>query len=190
MSASAPAPVSFDAEHGEALLRTPNSVYALRIGADGSPRNVYWGTPLDLAEILERRSSAENSFEGSDPTPDELGIETGSRFRVAGLRVRFADGVRGAQWRFVGAETADGLLRLRMVDRVYPLALELAYRVRPGSDVIERWAEVSHTGDADEPAIVVEHCDSAAWTLPRRGDYRLSHLAGGWPTRRRCNGIG
>lgn len=180
MSVSEPAPVSFDAERREALLRTPNSVYALRIGTDGSPRHEHWGPPLDLAEILESRSSAENSFEGSDTTPDELGIETGSRFRVAGLRVRFADGVRGAQWRFVGAEVEDGLLRLRMVDRVYPLALELAYRVRPDSDVIERWAEVSHTGGADEPAIVVEHCDSAAWTLPKRGDYRLSHLVGGW----------
>jgi alpha-galactosidase len=173
--------VIFDTERGTALLRTPNSVYALRIGADGSPRHVYWGAPVDVAELPDWRSPADSAFE-ADAAPDELAIETGSRFGPAGLRVRFGDGVRGAQWTFVehGVEEDGRVLRLRLRDRVYPLALELVYRVRADSDVIERWTEVSHTGGADAAPIVVERCDSACWTLPKRADYRLSHLAGGW----------
>lgn len=199
--------VSFDEERGLAVLRTPNSVYAIRIGEDGSPRHVYWGEPLDGTELQGWRSPGGSSFE-SNPEPDELPIETGSRFGPAALRVRFADGVRGAQWRFAGhgieAEYSDGtadesqggtlvarVLRLRLEDRVYPLACELAYRVRPDSDVIERWTEISHTGAANNAddrtegvdrsaPIVVDRNDSASWTLPKRPDYRLSHLVGGW----------
>ena len=209
MSARDQESVSFDTEHGLAVLRTPHSVYALRIGEDGSPRHIYWGEPLDFTRLRGWYSPADSSFE-SDPAPDELSIETGPRFGPAGLRVRFADGVRGAQWRFEGhrivdEEPSDGadaaggaagtagtdgtdgtdggrpgarVLRLRLVDRVYPLAVELAYRVRPDSDVIERWTEISHTGtvgsepsdrelrdheaiDPDAP-IVIERCDSAS----------------------------
>ena len=87
--------VTFDTDHNTALLRTPNSVYALRIGADGSPRHVYWGVPLDVAELPEWRSPADSGFEG-DAAPDELAVESGRRFGPAGLRVRFGGGVRGA----------------------------------------------------------------------------------------------
>ncbi|MBS2536612.1 alpha-galactosidase [Catenulispora sp. NF23] len=190
MNALRDEPVSVDVEHGLFVLRTPNSVYALRIGEDGSPRHVYWGEPLDVTELRGWRSPSHSSFE-ADPAPDELPIETGARFGPAGLRVRFADGVRGAQWRYVGYEIEDGVLRIKLEDRFYPLACELVYRVRRDSDVIERWTEVRHTGadDPDDPdltanvapeAIVIERCDSASWTLPKQADYRLSHLVGGW----------
>jgi alpha-galactosidase len=184
-------PVSFDPATGLGLLRTPNSLYVLRIGQDGSPRHVYWGAPLEtsaVAALPEARSAADSSFE-SDAAPDELGIQTGARFGPAGLQVRFADGVRGAQWRFDGHGVEDGTLRIHLTDLVYPLAADLCYRVHDDTDVIERWTEVTHTGDglgadaadgSGRGPLVVERCDSASWTLPPRADYRLSHLAGGW----------
>ncbi|GAA1986658.1 alpha-galactosidase [Catenulispora subtropica] len=182
--------MSFDISTGTGVLRTPGSAYALRIGADGSPRHVYWGAPLSDAEIAalpSAKSPADSSFE-ADAVADELAVETGARFGPAGLRVRFADGTRGAQWRFEGFDLdPDGpgdTLRVRLVDRVYPLAADLHYRVWPDTDVIERWVTLRHTGgpgaDAGTGSIVVERCDSAAWTLPARPDYRLSHLVGGW----------
>ncbi|MFJ9516842.1 hypothetical protein ACIRPK_00995 [Kitasatospora sp. NPDC101801] len=36
-----PSAVSFDAARSLAVLRTPNSTYALRVGADGSPRHLH-----------------------------------------------------------------------------------------------------------------------------------------------------
>ncbi|MFJ2415343.1 alpha-galactosidase [Streptomyces brevispora] len=176
--------VSFDPHLGLAVLRTPNSLYAIRIGPDGSPRHVYWGVPLDtavLAQLPDAVSPAASSFE-ADATADELAPQTGARFGPAGLQVRFADGTRGAQWRFTGHTVDDGELRLHLTDRRYPLRAELCYRVRPGSDVIERWAELTHTSPADgdgEP-ITVDRLDSASWTAPALADYRLSHLVGGW----------
>ncbi|MFH8474890.1 alpha-galactosidase [Streptomyces sp. NPDC018000] len=175
---------SFDPLLGLGVLRTPNSLYALHIGPDGSPRHLYWGVPLDtavLAELPDAVSPAASSFE-ADAAADELAPQTGARFGPAGLQVRFADGTRGAQWQFTGHTVDNGELRLRLADRRYPLSAELCYRVRPGSDVIERWVELTHTSPADgdgEP-ITVDRLDSASWTAPALSDYRLSHLVGGW----------
>ncbi|MER6098467.1 alpha-galactosidase [Streptomyces sp. NPDC001728] len=176
--------VTFDPELGLAVLRTPNSLYALRVGSDGSPRHLYWGAPLDapaLAALPEAVSPADSSFE-ADAAPDELAPQTGARFGPAGLQIRFADGTRGAQWRFAGHTLDDGELRLVLEDRQRPLRAELHYRVRPDSDVVERWTVLTHTGEADGPAdpVTVDRLDSASWTAPPLADYRLSHLVGGW----------
>ncbi|MFE6737445.1 alpha-galactosidase [Streptomyces tubercidicus] len=177
-----PSPVSFDPARGLAVLRTPHSVYALRIGSDGSPRHLYWGAVLDtgdLAGLPAAASPAASSFE-ADAAPDELAPQTGARFGPAGLQVSFADGTRGAQWHFTGHNIREGELRLSLADRRYPLTADLCYRVRPGSDVIERWVELTHTGPEGSEPITIGRLDSAAWTVPTLPDYRLSHLVGGW----------
>ncbi|MFJ2189027.1 alpha-galactosidase [Kitasatospora sp. NPDC087861] len=177
-----PSSASFDPARGLAVLRTPNSVYAVRIGVDGSPRHLHWGAPLDtdaLGGLPAAASPAASSFE-ADPAPDELAPQTGARFGPTGLQVRFADGTRGAQWSFTGHTVHGGELRLRLADRRHPLAAELCYRVRPDSDVIERWVELTHTGADDSGPISVDRLDSASWTAPALPDYRLSHLVGGW----------
>ncbi|MER5746659.1 alpha-galactosidase [Streptomyces sp. NPDC002225] len=176
-------PVTFDPDPGLAILRTPNSVYALRVGADGSPRHVHWGAPLGAAALAaapEPASPAASSFEAD--AADELAPQTGARFGPAGLQVRFADGTRGAQWRFAGHRIDGGELRLRLEDRHRPLRAELCYRVRSDTDVVERWTELTHTGAVDDPAgpVSVGRLDSASWTAPALSDYRLSHLVGGW----------
>ncbi|MFJ5708197.1 alpha-galactosidase [Streptomyces sp. NPDC093105] len=175
-------PVRFDPARGLAVLRTPHSVYVIRVGSDGSPRHVYWGAALDtddLAALPAAHSPADSSFE-ADADPDELAPQSGARFGPAGLQVRYADGTRGAQWTFAGHDIEGGKLLLRLTDRRYPLAAELVYRVRPDSDVIERWVELTHTGGDDSGPITVDRLDSASWTLPTLPDYRLTHLVGGW----------
>ncbi|MFF0431515.1 alpha-galactosidase [Streptomyces sp. NPDC004327] len=141
--------ISFDTDLGLAVLRTRNSVYALRVGADGSPRHVHWGPELDPAALRHPRSPADSSFE-DEAAADELGIQTGPRFGPAGLQVRFADGTAGAQWRFLGHRVEGTELRLRLADRRYPLTAELCYRVHPDTDVVERWTELTHTGGPDD----------------------------------------
>lgn len=68
-------------------------------------------------------------------------------------------------------------LALDFRDRHYPLAITLHYRVHDDGDVIERWSVLRNTGDE---AVVLLRADSAAWTLPARDDYRLSHVTGQW----------
>ncbi|MER6504573.1 glycoside hydrolase family 36 N-terminal domain-containing protein [Streptomyces sp. NPDC001455] len=110
------------------------------------PRHLYWGPALNAAELEglpDAASPAASSFE-ADAAPDELAPQTGARFGPTGFQVRFADGTRGAQWHFTGHHIEGGQLRLRLADRHYPLTAELCYRVRPDSDVIERWTGHCH----------------------------------------------
>ncbi|WNM33185.1 glycoside hydrolase family 36 N-terminal domain-containing protein [Streptomyces sp. Li-HN-5-11] len=59
-------------------------------------------------------------------------------------------------------------------------AAETHYRLRPGTDVIERHLVLRHTGTADDEAVTVVRADSATWVLPRLGEYRLSQVRGQW----------
>ncbi|NUT38363.1 MAG: alpha-galactosidase [Thermoactinospora sp.] len=170
--------VFHDAERRLWLLRTPHSSYALRLDDGDCPRAVHWGAPLTLeqaAEIVVPAPRDISSFHGG-PSDPELPAQTGASFGPASLQVRFADGAGGVEWRFDGHEIDGGHLRLRLADRHYPLAITLHYRVREGSDVIERWSELSHTGEG-EP-VEVQRCDSASWSPPR--GTRLSHVVGAW----------
>ena len=169
-----PQSVTYDPARGSWMLTTPRTRYVIREDPDGSPRHVAWGT--HEAVEASPRPALTNSFDG-DGTADELGIETGARFGPAGLQIRFADGTRGAQWGRAGHEIDGGHLVIALHDRRYPLRAELHYRVRPDTDVIERWTVL--TNDGGEP-VTVGRADSAAWTLPPLADYRMSHLVGTW----------
>jgi alpha-galactosidase len=167
--------IEFDQETHTFLLVTPTTSYAVRIVDDGV-RQVHWGSPLTLAQaatVPTRPTTADGDIVG-----EELPPEGGARFGPPGLVVELPGGVRAVEFAYADHEiTADGF-RIGLADRHFPLRLDLHYRGYADSDVIERWATLSHTGTGE--AIVVDRLDSAAWTLPRRGDYRLSHVTGEW----------
>jgi alpha-galactosidase len=165
------------------LLSGTATAYAVRLADDDAPRHVHWGAPLTLdqaADLTERaaltESTAASSFEGTAGA-DELPVEGGAQFGPAALQVRFPDGTRVVEWRYADHEVDDGHLRIHLADRYYPLDVTLHYRMTAGADVLERWTTVTNRGR--EPITVVR-CDSAAWTVPGRDDYRLSHLVGAW----------
>ena len=161
------------------LLRTPATSYAVRLDEDDNVRHVHWGAALTTAQataLAARIPPAGSSFDATGA--EELAVEGGARFGPAGLQVRFADGTRGAEWRYAGHDADEGHLRIHLDDRHYPLRVTLHYRVHDDSDVIERWTTVENRDE--RLPITVQRCDSASWTLPHRGDYRMSHLVGGW----------
>lgn len=169
---------TFDADSRTWLLSTPASSYVVRLDPDDVPRHVYWGARIGLetAAVLEPPAAvAPSSFDGSADADVELAVEGGAAFGVAGLQIRYADGTRGFEWRYLDHTAETGELRLRFRDRHHPVELTLHYRVFADNDVIERWTTL-RTG---EP-ITVLRCDSAQFHLPRRTGYRVSHVVGGW----------
>ncbi|NRQ37794.1 alpha-galactosidase [Nonomuraea sp. NN258] len=148
------------------LLTTPSSSYAVRLGDDDVPRCVHWGRPLTLDQARTLPAGRE-----------ELPGEGGERFGVAGLQIRYADGVRGVDWRHLGHQVGEDGLVLRFADRHHPLEITLHYRVPPGGDAVERRTVLRNAGATP---ITVLRCDSAAWSVPARDDYRLSHVTGAW----------
>ncbi|MEV6476151.1 alpha-galactosidase [Streptomyces sp. NPDC051657] len=158
------------------LLCTPGTSYAFRLDADDVPRHVHWGRPLSLEQAVAVAADlpAEDPG-GDDPGGEEYAVEGGLRFGAPSLTVRFPDGVRGFAWRFVSHAVEEGRLTLSFTDRVRCLSLDLNYRIRDGHDQIERWAVLTAGEQVD-----VLRLDSAAWTLPARDDYRVSHVVGEW----------
>src|SRR5882757_3958826 len=96
------AEVVFDAESRLWLLTTATTSYALRLDASDVPRHVYWGPALTLAQALTVRPPVLSKISSVDSTTDEeLVVEGGSRFDAPSLQVRFADGTRGFEWKYV-----------------------------------------------------------------------------------------
>jgi alpha-galactosidase len=180
-----PAGVRFDAATATWMLHTPHTTYALRL-TDGRLAHVHWGPALTDAETAAlpvraasgARQRGSTSFEARYDGTEEYAWDGGVRYGVPSLEVRFADGTRGLELEPAGDEVTGDLLTLRLRDRHYPLEVVLRYRLRPGTDVIERSASVANLGDADP--VEVLRFDSAAWALPHRDDYRLSHVTGMW----------
>ncbi|MGW0628782.1 alpha-galactosidase [Streptomyces sp. NPDC002758] len=177
--------ISFDPASGVWLLSTARTSYAMRIDRTGAPCHLAWGPrlPLEAAgQLVPPQAGEISSFEGRSPAGEELPVDGGARYGVPSLRVRFANGTRAFEWEPLDhriSEPAPGTteLALEFHDRHYPLAVTLHYRVHADTDVIERWTVLRNTG---QRPVAVLRADSAAWTLPPRDDYRISHVTGQW----------
>ncbi|MEV7082301.1 alpha-galactosidase [Streptomyces sp. NPDC093516] len=181
--------VEIDEPSGTVLLRTATWCYVLRVDFDeGTVRHVHWGAPLPLADAARLPVWAEhdNSFAGRSDGVEEYPVEGGARFGVPALEVRFADGSNPVEpgvegWRIV----REGHVAILQRDRSRPLAWELHYRVQPGGDMLERWTELTHTGQAGAQALLLRRSAAAHWPLPQRADWRLSSVHGGWSAENR-----
>ncbi|MEU9892059.1 alpha-galactosidase [Streptomyces phaeochromogenes] len=158
------------------LLSGPASSYALRLGEDDALLHLHWGPRIALAdaEALAAGPGPEYwAFEATLDGHEEYPVEGGPRFVRPALSVR-TDERRGTEWRFETYEADGDELRLRFSDS--GLGITLHYRMRAGTDVVERWVTLANEG----PALEVLRADSAAWTLPHRDGWRLSQLHGRW----------
>lgn len=102
--------------------------------------------------------------------------------REPALRVTHADGAVSTRLRFDGATQApaaegDGIdHRIRLVDRVAPLAVTLCHRTRPDVDAVEQWVEVANEGPAP---CRLHQAASGAPALAGPAPH-LTHWGGGW----------
>jgi alpha-galactosidase len=178
--------VEYDEPSGTALLRTPASCYVLRVDRDaGTVRHVHWGAPLPLADAvaLPVWADHDNSFAGRTDGVEEYPVEGGARFAVPALEVRFADGSSPVEPCVEDVRVVDGgHLVIALRDRCRPLSWQVHYRIRPGGDVIERWARITHTAADGAQPLYLLRAASAHWPLPQRPDWRLSAVHGGWCT--------
>ncbi|MGN9843316.1 alpha-galactosidase [Nonomuraea sp. H19] len=160
------------------VLRTLSTSYVIALAGDDAPCCLHWGPALtaEQAEALSAPAAAAgSSFDSVAAWGEELRTEAGARFETPSLQLAFPGGDRGIDWRYEGHAVDGGHLTLRFADRRHPFRIELHYRVHAGSDVIERWTVLR-----PEAPVTVLRCDSAAWSVPQLGGYRLSHVSGGW----------
>lgn len=167
------------------VLSGPGSSYALRLTEHDELLHLYWGPRITLADaeaLAGERPPRGRPFDAPLDGREEYPLEGGPRFVRPALSVRAVGGEagRGTEWAFEGAGTEGDTLRLSFHDPVHRLDVALHYRMRAGTDVLERWAVAGHAGGADDPALELLRFDPAAWTLPGADRWRLSHLHGRW----------
>ncbi|MER5430207.1 alpha-galactosidase [Streptomyces sp. NPDC002588] len=187
--------IAHDPEHRLWVLSGPGSSYVLHLDDDHRLRGLHWGPVLTLEQavsLLERPEAGRRSFE--DPADGTLDLDTAGamRYALAGVQVRFPDGVRDLEPRLVGYEQSEHPhggteLVLRFADRHYPLVVDAHYRLHTTTDVIERHLVLRHTGTDDDGPVTVVRADSATWVLPRLGEYRLSQVRGQWSAETQLN---
>jgi alpha-galactosidase len=169
-------------DHQGWILQTDSSAYVLGISAQGHLIHRYWGPRLavltDYPDIQDPQ--AMDSFNlPENRRCYELGTSEGADFREPCITVRYADGVRDLQLRFLHAELDDqhDTLKIQLVDAPYGLQIRVCYRVLNTVDLIERWVEVSNAGS--QP-VEMGRIFSAQWHLPDLSAYWLSYVCGQW----------
>ncbi|MEU5874923.1 alpha-galactosidase [Glycomyces sp. NPDC047369] len=147
--------------------------YVVGLG-DGLPRQLYWGPriPDGAVPSLVQEWREAYSFDDRLHTGAELLGELGPQFATPSLQLRHPDGAKGFAWNYRDAAVDGDALAISFTDR--DLVLTLHYRLWD-TGVLDRWASIEAGA-----AVEVSRFDSAAWTLPHWGGYRLSHLSGEW----------
>ncbi|GIF21410.1 alpha-galactosidase [Actinoplanes tereljensis] len=149
-------------------LHTANTTYAVRLD-ERTVRPIHWGPRISAAEAAEIPawdSPYQDTFEGWLDGAEDFPVGGGAMFGPAALSFD------GGDLHVAGHEIRGDELIVRLRGA---LEADLHYRVRPDTDVIERWSVVR----AGHEVVLTDHA-AAVWCVPVRDDYRLTHVTGGW----------
>ncbi|NUS11252.1 MAG: alpha-galactosidase, partial [Streptomyces sp.] len=170
------------------LLSGPGSSYALHLTERDELLHLHWGRRIALGDAEALAADplpAERPFASALDGREEFPVEDGPRAARPALSVR-SRYAGGGEWCFEEYEIAgDGdagarELRLHFHDSRHHLDLTLHYRMRPGSDVVERWTTATHVVGGGGGRVELLRADAACWTPPYRDGWRMSRLHGRW----------
>ncbi len=156
-------------------ITTPNTTMVLNAEAGKPLKFVYYGDALsqaDASALLSTGTQQLNAYPVYGLTP---GKETA-------MSVTFPDGNMTLDMRVqdvIKSKSADGgeITTIKLKDTAYPFSIDVNYRVYPGEDVIETWAEATN-GYKKGDVLLREF---ASGYLPiRYGDVHLSQFYGSW----------
>ena len=166
-------------------LSTPATCMILGADEAGALTQRYWGPALPATDMAQfgdvDRLRWTSTFQSPGEIEEQLPFDGGHRWGVPSLQVVFDGGVRALELAFAGADTVEyedghGLL-VRLVDEGFGFGAALHYRVRHGTDVIERWVELRNGHSKD---VRVLRADSGSWLMPDQDEYRISSVHGHW----------
>lgn len=167
------------------LLSTATASYGMEVTEANALVNLYWGAKLDRPEDLPYGEQLQ--FDASQE-PDKKPF-TNQEYPGAGgyfydepcLKALYTTGCRDTKLFYKGyaidREAHQQTLTITMAEEVYPLEVQLCYRIYEGLDVLDRWSVIKNTGT--EP-VQLESAQSGVLYMPRGEGHRLTHMAGKW----------
>lgn len=175
------------------FLQTAETLYVIALSGEGIPAQRYWGPRLpgsDRERLARGMRSRSLHSHGSRPSEveEEVLVGGGSRWGAVGVNLVLPGADRAPELTFEADEIehdeVDGhvdtaTLRLRLRDSLGALTVTLCYRLRAGTEVVERWTEVSLDAAASDVALL-HRADSANWFVEDQAEYRYSAVNGYW----------
>ena len=152
------------------VLQTKNTTMVLNVDEGKQPQYVYYGAKLsdnDLQNLQRPRGGRMDAYPA-------YGMNCPAE---AALAMTHADGNLSTDLVATGDVSKDGMItKIRMKDRIYPITVDLYYKVYTDEDMIETWTEIQN-GEA-KPVTLTQF---ASCSLPiRRGNVWLSSFYGSW----------
>ena len=165
-------------------LQTPEMSYALGVAPDGCLMHLYWGSALrddSLCTLAQELAQNGRLFRGVDHNGNSFEYEIPTMepgdFTEPLLLGTQPDGVRSLRLVYRSHRISEDELIVTLRDRVYPFEVDAHYKGWGDLPLLSRWLVVRNL--ADKP-VVMDTLQSAAWHVPARDAYRLTHLSGNW----------
>ena len=159
----------------QVVLQTKNTTMVLNVEGNKQPQYVYYGTKLsefDLSNLQLPRSGRMDAYPA-------YGMNCPAEAAIA---ITHADGNMSTELYadYVDEVEADAQgnreVRIRLIDPVYPVTVDLCYKAYFNEDIIETWTEIQN--GEKKPVTLTQF---ASCSLPiRRGNVWLSHFYGSW----------
>lgn len=156
------------------------ATYAFGVNAGGQVQTLYWGAALAASDQLPAAVLTEGNSSNEMPvsvSPYEFAGFGGGLTTEPALKVRFPDGVRDLDLRYVGHQDKGDRLILQLKDVQRAVHVALTYAMDEATGILARSAVVENrTGSW----IQVDQMAAACLNLPYSDDYQLSFLSGRW----------
>src|SRR5579864_8693423 len=177
--ASSAGPIIFVEQQKVWVLQSGEASYAFGLNERGELQHLYWGKRLSAQDFSSAHSSPEwASFDlSTTTTPQEYPGWGAGLYVEPALKVTFANGNRDVVLYYVDQKLEANHLEITLKDEISALFVHLHYRVYPDSGILERSAQIENRTSEE---VTLESAQSASWTLPGDGSYRLHYLTGRW----------
>jgi alpha-galactosidase len=161
------------------VLQSGEATYAFGVNERGELQHLYWGRRMGTLDFSSAHSlSGWASFDlSTTTTPQEYPGWGAGLYVEPALKATFPNGNREVVLHYVEQQLKDNHLEITLKDENSALFVHLRYRVYPDSGIIERSAGIENR---TAQMVMLESAQSAAWTLPPDGSYRLHYLTGRW----------
>lgn len=174
-----------------AFSQNPVSAELLHITSPGTSLvlNATEGHPLQILYYGDKVTDADLVDITTSPTSNHVAYPTYGLFpqNEAALSVTHADGNRTTLLEVTGVETTQTenatVTTVKMRDKYYPLEVDINYKVYPGYDIIETWAEITNNEDGQ----VTLNRFMSGYIPIRMNDVWLSSLYGSWANEAKVN---
>ncbi len=175
--------ILFDKKKKQFCLNTIDSTYIFGINTEKKLYHAYYGGILKEKKLknITGRAFSEIGYHSSDNKKSnfmpEINIYDGYNVFENTIKLLFSDGNRSADCVYSSAKIKGDTLEITMRDKIYPLTVQLDYKVHYDYNLIEKSIKIKN--NSKNISVTLENFNSGDLIFPP-GEYNLGFFHGGW----------